>query len=70
MIIDLESWEEGYSDGLVGRPLDAPPVSTASRIRAAIRRLARIVTAHEKAFGARLGCQLSEPLNHAVVALE
>ena len=20
MIIDLESWEEGYSDGLVGRP--------------------------------------------------
>ena len=36
MIVDLESWEAGYDDGLRARRLNARPLSTGSRIRAAV----------------------------------
>src|SRR5262249_46900112 len=51
MIVDLESWEAGYGDGYLAARLNARPVSTASRIRAAISRLARVVQGRRKTFG-------------------
>ena len=39
MIIDLDSWEAGYSDALLGRPSQCTAVSTRSRIRVATARL-------------------------------
>jgi len=39
MIIDLDSWEAGYGDGYAAARLNARPVSTGFRIRAATSRL-------------------------------
>jgi hypothetical protein len=50
--------------------LNARPVSTASRIRAAISRLAHVVQGRRKTFGcATLGRQPNGPLNDTVAAL-
>ena len=67
MIVDLESWEAGYDDGLLGR-LNARPVSTVSRIRAATVRLARVVQGRRK-YRAMLARQPNGPLNDTVAVL-
>jgi hypothetical protein len=70
MIVDLDSWEAGYGDGLRGRPISARPVSTGSRIRAATSRLAHIVRARGKAFGcAPLARRPNGSLEDTVAAL-
>ena len=72
MIIDLDSWEEGYDDGLVGRPSRCTPdLDRFSYSSGYSQARANHKGTRGRAFGgARLGCQLSEPLNHAVVALD
>ena len=68
MIVDLESWEAGYDDGLRARRLNARPLSTGSRIRAATVRLAHIVRERKK-HRAMLARQPNGRLNDAVAAL-
>src|SRR5262249_51947633 len=69
MIIALESWEEGYRDGIVDSPFQCTPgldrFSYASGyFQACAHR------GHQKLFSrTTLGCQCSEPLNDTVVAL-
>src|SRR5262249_26616638 len=70
MVVDLESWEAGYDDGLLGRRPNAPPVSTGSRIRAATSRLAHVAQGRRKTFGrATRPRQPSGPRNEMEAAL-
>ena len=68
MIVDLESWEAGYDDGLCGRPSQCTPGLAGSRIRAATFRLEHIVTECKKR-RVMLARQPNEPLNDMVAAL-
>jgi hypothetical protein len=70
MIVDLDSWEAGYGDGLLGRPSQRLPRSTGSRIRAATCRLAHVVQGRGKILdGAPLDRQRSGPLDPTVAVL-
>jgi hypothetical protein len=65
MIIDLDSWEAGYEDGLRGRPSQCTTDLDGCRIRAATSRL-KVVRGRRKTVGFR---QPNQSLNGMVVAL-
>jgi hypothetical protein len=68
MIVDLESWEEGYDDGLRGRPAQYTPGLDRLCIRAATFRRTHIVTERKKG-RVMLARQPNGPLNDTVAAL-
>ena len=51
MIVDLDSWEAGYDDGLLGRPSQCTPGLDRSFIRAATSRPGHVVQGRKKTFG-------------------
>src|SRR6516162_2370499 len=69
----LSTWivgKQGMVTGYVAARLNARPVSTGSRIRAATSRLVQVVQGRRRPLGcATFGHQSSEPLNGMVVAL-
>ncbi len=69
MIIDLESWETGYDDGLVGRPSQcAPGLDQFSY--SGTSRLAHVVQGRTKTRSrTTLGCQPGGSFNDVVATL-
>jgi hypothetical protein len=68
MIVDLDSWEAGYGDGLLGRPSQRMPALdwfsySSGYLQARARR------AGTREDGAPLGRQRSGPLNPALAVL-
>ena len=70
MIVDLESWEEGYDDGLRGRPSQCTPSLDRFSYSSGYFtfRLAHIVTDRKKR-RVMLARQPNGPLNDTVAAL-